>query len=437
MDYNRKLDDKGSTLSASANYIYYENIQTQSLSSDYFLANDDFLRNNSFSTNSAQKSNIFSGQADISTEVWGGTFDAGIKYSNIDTESALNFFNRENGINVFNNALSDDFNYNENIYAEYINFEKEWKKWSFTVGLRGEYTEIDAISRSLGEVNSQDYFDIFPSASFHYTINDNNGIGLNYSRSIERPRYQSLNPFRYFITERNFSGGNPNLVPAIQDKITLTYGYKNKLFFELYYQNIENSLDILTFQNNANNTFERIDENLIRSYQYSFDITYFSSLNPWWWVHVQTSSFYLAHEFFAAKSFQKNYTNDTFGQYIFATNQFTISKKKSFTANLTGSYISNFVFGNRYFKNQTYLNISFKKDFWEKQASLTVGVDDIFDSLKNMVSASRYFNQDNYYYANMEYRMLRVGFEYNFGNARLRDNNKQIKTDEGDRLRAE
>src|SRR5690606_7640582 len=110
------------------------------------------------------------------------------------------------------------------------------EKWSITAGLRGEYTNIDAISRFLGEVNNQNYFDLFPSASFHYTINDNNGIGLSYSRSIERPRYQSLNPFRYYITERNFNGGNPNLVPAIEDKITLTYDYKNKLFFELYYQ---------------------------------------------------------------------------------------------------------------------------------------------------------------------------------------------------------
>src|SRR5690606_11069597 len=135
-----------------------------------------------------------------------------------------------------------------------INFEKEWEKWQITAGLRGEYTDIEATSRSLGEVNNQDYFDIFPSASFHYTINENNGIGLSYSRSIERPRYQSLNPFKYFINERDYNSGNPNLVPAINDRITLTFDHKNKLFFELYYENIENSLDVLTFQNNSKGT---------------------------------------------------------------------------------------------------------------------------------------------------------------------------------------
>src|SRR5690606_4078431 len=171
LDYNRKLDDKGSSLSASANYIYYDNLQNQNLSSDYVLANGDFLRNRSFQTESEQNSNIFTGQTDFSTELWGGTFMAGLKFSNVDTQSKLDFFNVANNVITFSAPLSDDFNYKENIYAEYINYEKEWEKWSITAGLRGEYTDIDAISRSLGEVNNQNYFDLFPSASFHYTIN--------------------------------------------------------------------------------------------------------------------------------------------------------------------------------------------------------------------------------------------------------------------------
>ena len=434
LDYNRKLNDNGATLIVSGNYIYYDHQQDQSVSSTYLLANNDFIRNNSFYTNSRQGSDIFTGQADINTELWGGTLETGFKFSSIDTESRLAFFDTENNGNVFNNALSDDFNYKENIFAEYINYQKDWEKWSISLGLRGEYTDIDAISRSLGQVNNQQYFDFFPSALFHYAINENNGIGLSYSRSIERPRYQSLNPFKYFITAQDFSGGNPNLVPAIEDIITLSFDHKNKLFFEIYYQNIENSLEVLTFQNNSNSTMGRVDANLIKSYQYAFDITYVNSLTSWWWMHLRTSSFYLAKEFYAIESSQEKYTNDTFGQFISTTNSFAITKDRNFTADITGSYISNFVFGDRYFKNQTYVNISLRKEFWNKTISLTAGVDDVFDTLKDMASVSRYFNQDNHYYSNAENRLFRIGLKYNFGNARLRDNSKQIQTDEGDRL---
>ncbi|MGO3183015.1 MAG: TonB-dependent receptor domain-containing protein [Aequorivita sp.] len=434
LDYNRKLNDNGAKLSAVVNYIYYKHNQDQSVNTDYFLPDNDFLRNNSFFTNSAQKSNIFTGQIDFSTSLWGGTFDAGLKFSNIDTESSLGFFDIENNVNTFNNTLSDDFNYKENIFAEYINYKKDWEKWSITAGLRGEYTNIDAISRSLGDVNNQSYFEIFPSASVNYVLNEKNSVGLAYNRNIHRPRYESLNPFKYFITENNFIGGNPNLKPAIEDKITLSYVHKDKLFFDLYYQNVKNALDNLSFQNNENSTLRTMEDNLDEVYQYSFDITYFNSLASWWYFHLTTSSFYLSNKFYALESSQETYTNDTFGQYLGVYSHFTLSKDRSFTADLSALYISNFVFGNRYFKNQSFVNISFRKVFWDKRASLTVGLDDIFNTLNNVASVTKYYNQDNRFFANQESRLFRLGFKYNFGNARLHDNNKRIKTDEGDRL---
>lgn len=434
LDYNRKLNDNGAKLSAVVNYIYFKHNQDQSVNTDYFLPDNDFLRNNSFFTNSAQKSNIFTGQIDFSTSLWGGTFDAGLKFSNIDTESSLGFFDIENNVNTFNNTLSDDFNYKENIFAEYINYKKDWEKWSITAGLRGEYTNIDAISRSLGDVNNQSYFEIFPSASVNYVLNEKNNVGLAYNRNIHRPRYESLNPFKYFITENNFIGGNPNLKPAIEDKITLSYVHKDKLFFDLYYQNVKNALDNLSFQNNENSTLRTMEDNLDEVYQYSFDITYFNSLASWWYFHLTTSSFYLSNKFYALESSQETYTNDTFGQYLGVYSHFTLSKDRSFTADLSALYISNFVFGNRYFKNQSFVNISFRKVFWDKRASLTVGLDDIFNTLNNVASVTKYYNQDNRFFANQESRLFRLGFKYNFGNARLHDNNKRIKTDEGDRL---
>ncbi|HLW32250.1 MAG TPA: hypothetical protein VKX40_08300, partial [Aequorivita sp.] len=63
-----------------------------------------------------------------------------------------------------------------------------------------------------------------------------------------------------------------------------------------------------------------------------------------------------------------------------------------------------------------------------------MGVDDVFNTLNDVALVARYYNQDNYFYANRESRLLRIGFKYNFGNARLRDNSKAIKTEEGDRL---
>ncbi|MBT0607113.1 TonB-dependent receptor domain-containing protein [Aequorivita echinoideorum] len=434
LDYTRQLGNEGAQFTAAANYIYYNHNQNQNVITDYFLPDNTFLRNNSFYTESHQQSNIFTSQADISVPLWGGTLESGLKFSNIDTDSKLDFFDVDSNVTSFNNLLSDDFNYKENVYAEYINYEKEWEKWTVIAGLRGEYTDIDAFSRVLGEVNTQQYFWLFPSASIYHNFNENNGLGLSYNRSITRPRYQSLNPFRYFITENNFFGGNPNLQPAITDRITLSYDYKSKWFFSLYYENIDNALGLLTFQDNENSILRTVDANLIKEYQYSFDILFYDSLYKWWWFQIATSTYYLANEFSALESSQESYKNDTFGQYLQMASNFALSKDRSFTADLSGMYISNFVTGNRYFKNQSSINISFRKEFWDKRASLTVGVDDIFNTLDDVASVAQYYNQDNRFLVDAENRLFRIGFRYNFGNARLRDNNKQIQTDEGNRL---
>lgn len=434
LDYTSVLNANGGKISVAANYIYYNHTHNQDVISDYFLPNSAFIRNNSFFTNSAQKSNIFTAQTDLNTTLWGVAIEAGLKFSNIDTDSELSFFDNENNINTFNNSLSDSFNYTENIYAEYINVKIDWEKWNVAVGLRSEYTDTDAFSRSLGKVNNRNYFEIFPTASFNYTINDNNSVGLAYKRSINRPKYESLNPFKYFITENNFIGGNPNLLPGIEDKITLSYVHKNNLIFELYYQNVKNDLGDLSFQNNQNSVLRNVADNLDKVYQYSFDITYSSSLTSWWYSHISTSTYYLSNEFYAVESAQETYNNKTYGQYLVLYNNFTLSKDRTLTADLTALYISNFVFGNRYFKNQSFVNVSFRKVFWDKRASLTVGVDDIFNTLNDVASIAKYYNQDNRFFANQESRLFRLGFKYNFGNAKLRDNSKQIKTDEGDRL---
>ena len=64
-----------------------------------------------------------------------------------------------------------------------------------------------------------------------YTPGENSAYGFNYSRRIDRPRFESLNPFRTYINENSFNQGNPNIQPSIINKVEFNYTYKNKLFF--------------------------------------------------------------------------------------------------------------------------------------------------------------------------------------------------------------
>jgi Outer membrane protein beta-barrel family/CarboxypepD_reg-like domain len=432
-DYKTALNSNGGTINIGTNYISYTNDQNQQLQSDYYLPNGDFLKTIQFDTDSRQDTEIITGHFDLNTSMWEGNFESGLKYSHIDTRTGLNFFDIINGTPQFNASLSDLFDYEESIYAAYVNFDRELEKWNLNFGLRGEYTDVSGISKALGNVNTQEYFKIFPAVSLEYKWNENNSTGLSYARKIQRPRYQSLNPFRYFLNENNFNIGNPNLVPAIEDKITFSYAYKGKWFLEMYYQHIDNSLEILNFQDNENFTLRQLDANMVDYFQYSLDLVYSSSITDWWFASYITSGYYLENEFLALESVQETYTNSTFGFYGQAYNQFTLTEDGTFTSELTASYVSNLISGSLDYNNIFNLSLSFRKSLWNKSASISSGVDDIFNT-NNVPVTSRYLNQDNSYFAMPESRQFWIGFQYNFGNYALRENKKNIKTQEGDRL---
>ena len=433
LEYKIELDEDGSNIAAASNYIDYNNEQTQSVMTNYFSPSNVLLRESSFNTDAIQSSKIYTGQVDLNTSLFSGDLKAGIKYSNIDTNSKLDFFDVENNETLLNSKLSDDFNYKENIYAQYVSYQIGSENWDLTAGLRGEYTVINATSICLGELDTQRYFKLFPTANIQYQLNENNGLGLSYKRAIKRPRYQSLNPFKYFITEYNYNAGNPNLVPSIENKITLSYDYKGKLFFDAYYQYFRNSLSILTFQDNQNNVLRNVDTNLISDFQYSFDLIFVDSIMPWWFLQLVTSTFYLENEFYSIESIEETYSNDTFGFYASLYSNFDLNKEGSLTADLNVLYISNMITGGYDYKNQFSTSVSVRKSFWDKRASITVGVDDMFNTTTIPVTTN-YYNQDNSYFARAETRLFRLGFRYNFGNARLRDNSRNSRSAESDRL---
>ncbi len=427
------LANSETQLVTQANYITYSADRAQDVETNYFLPSGQQLRNNNFTTTGNQASTIFTGQIDLSAPLVSGALDWGLKISDIKTSSAQDFFDQTEQGAALNPSLSDDFQYQENIFAAYFNITRDWEQWSLDLGLRAEQTEVRATSKNLGEVNNQYYFELFPKMSLLYAANENNSFGLSYSRSIARPNYESLNPFRYFINENNYTDGNPNLVPEIDSKYTFSYTHNNTWFLEAYYWHIKNPLEELRFQNNTTRALQNLETNLIKGYQYSLDVTYAKSVTSWWYLQVVTSGFFIENEFLAQQSAQQTALANTYGFYGQIYSGLVLSEQANITSDVTALYISNLIFGSYTYKNQFNLSASVRKKIWDKKASITLGVDDIFNT-NNIPVVSRYANQDNGYFARTESRLFRVGFTYNFGNSKLRDNNREITTKESDRL---
>ncbi|WP_031426836.1 outer membrane beta-barrel family protein [Flavimarina sp. Hel_I_48] len=435
LNYTRQLGENGASISTQANYINYKDEQQQDVATRYTMGNGDLLNENSFRTFPIQNSDIYTGQVDYSGALGSFSLESGVKYSGIDSESRQIFFNIQQQNPQFIGALSDFYDYRENIYAAYASISRDWDKWSLQLGLRGEYTDVSGNSLSLGQVNTQEYFEPFPTFYLMHMPNDTHSFGFSYSRRIDRPRFQSLNPFRTFINENNFNQGNPNIQPAITNNITLNYTFKNKLSFDLYYDHTDAATAVLPFQNNQNRTLQSITTNMDYSRQYSFDISYNSFPLDWYYLSIYSSFFNMENQFTAIESGAQQVKTDVNGAFLQTVHSFTLDKEGTFSTLLTTYYMTDYISGSYHFdESQLGVNLGVRKVFFDDRLVATIDFDDIFNQM-NIPLSSRYLNQDNSFFARPESRMVRFGLRYNFGNFKLSDNERASTTEESERLK--
>ena len=433
LNYEKQLGENGATLSANANYIDYTDNQMQSVATRYVSAQGNLLNANAFNTIPTQKSQIYTGQLDYSGNLGKWSFEAGAKYSGINSESRQEFFNTAGNVSDADAILNDNFDYTEGIYASYFSFAKDWEKWSFKTGLRGEYTDANGNSRTLGVVNTQEYLELFPTAYLMYAAADNHSFALDYSRRIDRPRFQSLNPYRYFLNENNFQEGNPNIQPAIGNKVKLSYSFKNKLSFELYWDRIDNAMSRLPFQDNENLTLRSVNTNLNYEQQYSLDVIYSEFVNNWMWMSVYASFFNLENEFVALEDNNSLVQKEINGLYIETLNYLIINP--TLNVAISNNFTSNFLVGSyEYDRPQYRLNVDIQKRFLDGRLIVNLSSEDIFNT-NNIPLTSHYLNQNNTFFAMPESQKIRVGVRYNFGNFKLSDNNRNTSVEEETRLK--
>jgi len=148
---------------------------------------------------------------------------------------------------TYNAAQSSSLDYKSNIYAAYLSASFKLDKWlDVKTGVRYEYTQINANYSTSGNVDIQPYGMFIPSAIFSHTFKNDETLKLSYTRRIQRPNYNDLNPFVNAGDPQYVFEGNPNLQPEIGDKIELGYNKILKkggnMYFTLFYR--DNTHDI-------------------------------------------------------------------------------------------------------------------------------------------------------------------------------------------------
>lgn len=221
-------------------------------------------------------------------------FEAGWKSSYVQTNSSADYYNLQNGNWEPDYDKTNRFLYNENINAVYGNYDWQNGKWTVQAGLRFENTNYHG--HQLGNPMRMDssfsrhYNNLFPNANIGYKANASNQFSLLASRRIDRPVYQDLNPFLFFINQVTYQTGNPFLRPQYTTSVTVSHVYKELLTTSLYFSRTDPYFAQL-FRTTGNTTiFGNYNVGSLDSWGISEDVQ-LAPLN-WWTVTLHADLIY-------------------------------------------------------------------------------------------------------------------------------------------------
>jgi len=408
-------DTTGVSLNIDLDYGKYDNKDIKYQPNAYYLNDEVTLLTEANTLQDTKVAvDIATFKADYEQHLWKkkGKISLGVKTSYVKTDNMLDFYNVTAGVNFLNPNRSNQFVYEENVNAGYLNYNVTLKKFNFQAGLRVENTVSDGQLYALVPSNNQrvkrNYTDFFPSGGITYQLNAKNSLALTYSKRIERPNYQSLNPFEYQLDELSYFKGNPFLKPQYTDNLKLSHTFNYKLNTSISYthitdffaQVIEASGPSKSFLNTKNVANQQI---LNIGISYPFDVT------QWWSVYLSVNGF--QSKYISTDPAFVSVTRETLN--LFGQNNFKLPA--GFNLEVSGWYNSPSVWGGTFrTKSIGSLDVAVQKQFLSKKLTARLAFSDILYT-SPWYGITQVGNLRNEANGGSDSRQVRFNLSYNFG----------------------
>ncbi|MCE3228772.1 MAG: hypothetical protein K0S32_3323 [Bacteroidetes bacterium] len=427
-----KLDSSGTLLKISADYSPNGDVHKGDFQ-NYFL---DSLGNNAlyptiFKTNNKLDYVFYSARIDFEKPLSKTSkFETGVKANQQSMLSDILFqtFDHSSSTYKTDSVYTNVFQYREQISAAYINFQKEYKKFNFYAGLRGENTLVEAESKTSGFTFTRQYFNLFPVASIDYNASQKNSFTIAYNRRIDRPGFTQFNPYKFFMNLFVSFEGNPYLMPQYNNSLEFSHNYKGSLFNTVYLSKVHHSFYGYPVQNDSTKESLNRTSNLDNLHIIGYNVYYQKDITKWWFAAFSGNISLL--------EFNGNVEGNTYGDasyqyYAFLNSVFTLPQKIKFEINANIMAENQVVI----YVNQPKWQVDFalKKSFLKEKMNLVVGMNDIFFTMVNR-NTVRYRNISSELFNTSDTRRFKVNLSYNFGKIKVQQRKTKSNEEEKRRL---
>ncbi|HYF30021.1 MAG TPA: TonB-dependent receptor [Chitinophagaceae bacterium] len=339
LNYKHIFDSTGQEITVDLDYVGYKNSSTSLLLTDtYDAPGGPKTGHFELKGDIPGVIDIYSIKSDYTKPLKNNMrFDAGFKISYVQNDNEVVYSRWAGNDWVKDNARSNHFIYKENINAAYISINKQWKKFSAQTGLRMENTVSRGNQVALDSSFTRNYTSLFPTIYLNYQINKSHTLTVSYGRRINRPNYQDLNPFRWYLDSLTFRQGNPYLLPQYANNFEIRHSFKNGLTTVLNYTETNDVLSQILKQD------ERITfltpDNVAKLQNIGIGVTAPVKVAKWWNSNVFVNVFNNHYEGIVYNSTTK--VNDVvdlqFTSFMVnVSNMFTF--KKGWSGEISGWY---------------------------------------------------------------------------------------------------
>ena len=186
------------------------------------------------------------------------------------------------------------FLYGQDVYAGYVTYERPFGDFTVLGGLRAEQVEIRTNQLTSVQKDDNSYFKVYPSLHLGYTLSQTQTLTANYSKRVQRPQVQDLNPYPVYQDPKNFFAGNPDLKPQITDSYELGYQYRKgpaSYLATLYYRESRDGVTSVV-RNLGDGVFLTTRENLAKSRNGGLELVANGKLTPKLSYNVSGNAFW-------------------------------------------------------------------------------------------------------------------------------------------------
>jgi iron complex outermembrane recepter protein len=439
----RYADSSGHELNVDADYGAYRNKSDQFQPNYYFDPSNNPLYSRIYDMVAPTDIDIYSVKTDYEQNFKKGRLGLGGKISFVESNNDFNRYDVDpsSGNKNLDIFRSNDFIYKENVNAGYINYNRQFKGFMIQVGARVENTHATGRSQGIklddngnyvdyDSTFTRDYTNLFPSAAITLNKNPMSTFNFTFSRRIDRPNYQDLNPFEFKLDEYTYRKGNTELRPQYTNSIGVTHTYKYRLNTTLNYSHVKDIFAALVDVIDKSKSF-MTQKNLATQDIVSLNISY-PFQYKWYSIFGNMNAFYSNYK--ADLGVDRKVDLDVFAFTFFAQQTFKLGK--GWTGEMSGFYASPSIWQGTIKSSKMWsVDGGFQKTVLKGNGTFKASVSDIFRTLK-WRGTSNFAGQSLLASGNFESRQLKLNFTYRFGNSQVKAARQRKTSQEEENKRA-